>query len=373
MDVTALVLLLIGLATGCVIGYLFGQGRSTAPALVRAEADRAQAESARDLDEHHHAIESLVEPMRDALDRVQAQLYATERDRIAANASLDEHLTEMRRTADGLRTETAQLVTALRAPHVRGRWGELQLQRAVEIAGLVEHVDFDTQTTTTTDEGVLRPDMIVHLVGGKTIVVDSKVAFSAFLEAMEATDHAIRVQRLKTHAKQLRTHVDALGAKEYWRRFAASPEFVVCFVPADTFLDAALKEDPSLLEHAFARNVVLATPTTLVALLRTIGYTWRQDTLAANTAQVSALGRELYQRLSTLGGHFDRLGRSLSAAVGAFNQTVGTLETRVLVSARRLSDLAVVDIQTEGTLPAPEQLSASTRPMTADELAGQVP
>lgn len=370
MNSSALIALLAGLALGGLLGHFLG---STRTALTRAEAGRDASEADRTLAAQQHALESLVEPMRDALDRVQAQLYATERDRIAAHAALDEHLSEMRRSADGIRAETGQLVTALRAPQVRGRWGELQLERAVEIAGLVEHVDFSTQATTTTADGVLRPDMVVHLVGGKSIVVDSKVAFAAFLEAMETTDENVRSQRLKAHARHLRAHVDSLGAKEYWRHFDTTPEFVVCFVPADTFLDAALREDPSLLEHAFARNVILATPTTFVALLRTIGYTWRQDALAANAAQVSLLGRELYQRLSTLGGHFDRLGRSLSAAVGAFNQTVGTLENRVLVSARRLSELGAVDVRTDGELPGTEPLTVSTRPTTADELAGQVP
>lgn len=373
MDVLAVFLLLLGLVIGTALGYFAGRHRAALSALARAELDRSRAEAATDLAERHHAIESLVEPIRDALDRVQSQLYATERDRVAANAALDEHLTEMRRSADGIRTETSQLVTALRAPHVRGRWGELQLQRAVEVAGLVEHVDYTTQSTSTSVDGVLRPDLVVHLVGGKTIVVDSKVAFSAYLEAMETTDESVRAARLKAHARQLRTHVDQLGAKEYWRRFPATPEFVVCFVPADAFLDAALRTDPALLEHAFERNVILATPTTLVALLRTVGYTWRQDALAANTEQVSALGRDLYQRLSTLGSHFDRLGRSLNTAVGAFNQTVGTLETRVLVSARRLSELSVVDVQSDGPLAVPQPLNVTVRPMTAEELVGQVP
>ena len=202
---------------------------------------------------------------------------------------------------------------------------------------------------------------MVNLVDGKRIVVDSKVAFAGYLEAMEARDEFTRAARLKAHARHLRRHVDDLGAKAYWNRFSPSPEFVVCFVPADAFLDAALREDPALLEHAFARNVILATPTTLVALLRTVGYTWRQQSLARNTAEVSQLGRELYQRLAGMGAHLDKLGRSLNAAVGSFNSTVGTLEGRVLVSARRLADLSVVDPAADGELPETEQILAVTR------------
>jgi len=370
MSATAAVLTLLGLLVGFGLGYVVASARRAQGA---SESALARSESDRSLEASQHAIESLIEPMRDTLDRVQAQLYATERDRVASQAALDEHLNEMRRSAEGIRTEASQLVTALRAPQVRGRWGELQLERAVELAGLVEHVDYTTQSSVSTADGALRPDLVVHLIDGKSIVVDSKVAFSAYLEAVEAADESLRAERLKAHARQLRTHVDQLGSKEYWRHFAPTPEFVVCFVPADAFLDAALKQDPTLLEHAFARNVVIATPTTLVALLRTVGYTWRQQSLAENAAQISALGRDLYQRLSTMGAHVDRLGRALSAAVGAFNQTVGTLENRVLVSARRLSDLGGVDVRADGALPSPEPLSVSTRATTADELAGQVP
>jgi DNA recombination protein RmuC len=279
----------------------------------------------------------------------------------------------MRVSAEGLRIETGQLVTALRAPQVRGRWGELQLERTVEAAGMVEHIDYVTQASVTGPEGTMRPDLVVKLAGGKHIVVDAKVAFAGYLEAMEATDDRVRSGRLRAHARQLRIHVDALAAKAYWDHFDPTPEFVVCFVPADAFLDAALREDPALLEHAFARNVVLATPSTLVALLRTIGYSWRQDALARNTAEVSKLGRELYQRLSTMTGHLDKMGRSLSAAVTSFNASVGTLETRVLVSARRLADLSVVDSQVDGRLRSAEQILGTTRSVAMEPEVSQVP
>jgi DNA recombination protein RmuC len=377
---TALVYLLLGLLLGSVAGlaagFWCGRARRALSELSEARLEAARGVAAGDLAERQHSIEALVDPIREALHRVQAQLHDAERDRLTAKSALDEHLSAMRLSADGLRTETAQLVTALRAPQVRGRWGELQLERAVEIAGLVEHVDYLLQPTspgTADNDGALRPDLVVNLVDGKHIVVDSKVAFAGYLEAMEARDEFTRSARLKAHARQLRRHVDDLGAKAYWNRFNPSPEFVVCFVPAEAFLDAALREDPALLEHAFARNVILATPTTLVALLRTVGYTWRQQSLARNTAEVSQLGRELYQRLAGMGSHLDKLGRSLNAAVGSFNSTVGTLEGRVLVSARRLAELSVIDPATDGQLPEPEQILAVTRTLTAEELMSRVP
>jgi DNA recombination protein RmuC len=373
MTVTAVICLVLGTCLGVAVGYLLARNRTALSALAQAQLDAARGAAAGELAARQHAIESLVAPMREALDRVQRQLHTSERDRLAADAALDEHLAAMRVTAEGLRGETAQLVTALRAPQVRGRWGELQLERAVEAAGMVEHVDYVTQASTSGADGVLRPDLVITLVGGKHVVVDAKVAFVGYLEAMEARDEHTRTARLRAHARHLRSHVDALGAKSYWSRFEPSPEFVVCFVPADAFLDAALREDPSLLEHAFARNVVIATPTTLIALLRTIAYTWRQDALAHNTAEVSRLGRELYQRLSTMGGHLDKLGRSLSAAVGSYNGAVGALEGRVLVSARRLADLSVVDAQSDGELDAPEQILSTTRTLTAEELLSRVP
>jgi DNA recombination protein RmuC len=336
-----------------------------------AEARLAKSTTVADssLAQRQQAIEGLVGPLRESLDRVQHQLNAVERERAGSYSALLEQIGTMRQTSEQLRVETAQLVTALRAPQVRGRWGELQLERAVEAAGLTEHVDYVTQATASADEGTVRPDLVVRLVGGKNVVVDAKVAFSGYLEAMEARDERTRSARLKAHARHLREHVDSLGAKAYWQRFTPAPEFVVCFVPADAFLDAALRADPALQEHAFARNVVLATPSTLVALLRTVAYTWRQEALAANAAEVHQLGRELYQRLSTLGGHIDRLGRSLTTAVGSYNQTVSSLESRVLVTARRMSDLKVVSPDDE--LTAPRQVTDTARSTQVPELTEQ--
>jgi DNA recombination protein RmuC len=337
--------------------------------LAEARLNTAKTEAEGELAQRQQAIEGMVAPMRESLERVQQQLISTERERHGSQSALIEQINTMRLSSEQLRTETASLVTALRAPQVRGRWGELQLERTVEAAGMIEHVDYDTQASVSTEDGVLRPDMVVRLVGGKSIVVDSKVAFAGYLEAMEAKDEATRAARLKAHARHMRTHIDSLSAKAYWERFTPAPEFVICFIPAEAFLDAALREDPTLLEHAFERNVVLATPTTLITLLRTVAYTWRQDALAANAAEVHSLGRELYQRLATLGGHIDKLGRSLGSAVGAYNQTVSSLESRVLVTARRLSDLKVVG--PDEHLEAPAQVTAAARSTQAPELMDQ--
>ena len=356
-------------AFGALAGEALHRNNEAFVALAEARLGTAKTAAAGELAQRQQAIEGLVAPLRESLDRVQEQLYRVERERTGSYSALLEQIGTMRQTSEQLRTETAQLVTALRAPQVRGRWGELQLERAVEAAGMTEHIDYVTQPTATGDDGTVRPDLVVRLVGGKNVVVDSKVAFSGYLEAMEAKDEATRAGRLKAHSRHLREHINSLGDKAYWERFAPSPEFVVCFVPADAFLDAALREDPALLEHAFSRNVVVATPSTLVTLLRTVAYTWRQDALAANAAEVHRLGRELYQRLSTMGGHIDKLGRSLNGAVGSYNQTVASLEGRVLVTARKMADLKVVD--PSEALEAPSQLTETARSTQAPELTEQ--
>lgn len=334
--------------------------------LAESRLGQARTAAAGDLDARQQAIDGIVAPLRETLTQVQAQLGEAERTRAGSQAALAEQIGAMRMTSEQLRTETAQLVTALRAPQVRGRWGELQLERALETAGLVEHVDYVTQATSSTEDGVVRPDAVVHLPGGKNVVLDSKVAFAGYLEAMEARDEATRANRLKAHARHMRDHIDSLGAKAYWQRFSPSPEFVVCFVPADAFLDAALREDPALLDHAFARNVVVATPSTLIALLRTVAYTWRQEALAANAAEVHKLGRELYQRLSTMGGHIDKLGRQLNGSVNAYNDAVRSLDSRVMVTARKMADLKVVEPGSE--LSAGRQVSELTTSSQAPEL-----
>jgi DNA recombination protein RmuC len=310
----------------------------------------------------------MVAPLQQSLSEVHRQLGEVEKGRAVSDSALREQVRAMANTSEVLRTQTSGLLTALRAPHVRGRWGEMQLERVVEAAGMTEHVDYVTQQTVSSDGTRLRPDLVVRLTGGKQVVVDAKVALGAYLEAVEAPDEPTCDARMKAHARQLRGHVDALADKAYWQRFSPTPEFVVCFVPADAILDAALREDPALLEHAFTRNVVLATPSTLIALLRTVAYTWRQDALAANAREVHELGQDLYRRLATLGGHFEKLGRSLGTAVGAYNDAVGSIERMVFAKARQLNDLGVVAPQAQ--LQAVEPLThVVPRPTTAPEFA----
>lgn len=311
-----------------------------------------------------HAIGKLLDPMAATLQRVEGQLRTVEMERESAYAGLREQVTAMRASSDQLRGETKQLVNALRAPQVRGRWGELQLERIVQLAGMVEHCDFSTQVVAQGEDGGVRPDMVVHLAGGKQVVVDAKVPFAAYLEAVESRDATQHANRLTAHARQLRQHVDALSAKAYWESFQPSPEFVVLFVPGDPFLEAALQADPALMEHAFANNVVIATPTTLIALLRTVAYSWRQEALARNAAQVHQLGKELHGRLATMGTHVAKLGRSLDAAVDSYNRTVSSLEARVLVTARKFTELQVADDE----LANPGQVERAPRTVSAPEL-----
>jgi DNA recombination protein RmuC len=328
-----------------------------ATAALHAKADGDAAARA-------HAISALLDPMTSTLQRVEGQMRDVEKERESAYAGLREQVATMHRSSEQLHHETKSLVNALRAPQVRGRWGELQLERIVQLAGMVEHCDFSTQVTAQGEGGGVRPDMVVRLAGGKQVVVDAKVPFAAYLEAVESRDEATHKERLVAHARQLRQHVDTLSAKAYWAAFQPSPEFVVLFVPGDPFLEAALQADPSLMEHAFAQNVVITTPTTLIALLRTVAYSWRQEALARNAAQVHQLGKELHGRLATMGTHVAKLGRSLDAAVGSYNQTVSSLEARVLVTARKLTDLEVADDE----LAAPGQIERAPRVISAPEL-----
>jgi DNA recombination protein RmuC len=332
--------------------------------LAEERFTRAQQRASGELDRRRQAIDELLTPMRESLGKVATQLGSVEKERASAYSELREQVQSMGRTSEQLRVETAQLVAALRAPQVRGRWGELQLRRVVENAGLVEHCDFVEQATVDTADGRLRPDLVVQLSDDKRIVVDSKVSFNGYLEAMEARDDAVRTQRLAAHARHLRTHIDDLASKRYWEQFEPTPEFVVMFVPAEVFLNAALEQDPTLLEHAFDRSVVIATPATLVALLRTVAYTWRQAALARNAAEVLKLGRDLHSRLSTLGTHISKLGRQINGAVKAYNDTVASLESRVLVTARRMVELKVADDETA----APPQVDVVAREVQAPEL-----
>ncbi len=321
-----------------------------------------------ELAQREQAVRALVEPLTRTLDDVRAQLSVAERARAEGQAALREQITGMRLAADQVRGETAQLVTALRASQVRGRWGELQLRRVVEAAGMLAHVDFVEQDQARTDDGLLRPDMVVRLAGGKQVVVDAKVAFLGYLEATQAADERERAERMAAHARHVRAHVDSLAGKRYWEQFAPAPEFVVMFVPAESFLHAALELDPALWEYAAERNVVITTPTTLLALLRTVAYAWRQEALAANAQAVLDLGKQLHGRLATMGSHLAKLGSALSRAAQSYNQTVSSLETRVLVSARRFADLHVVD----DDLPTPPPLDPQLSAVSAPELVASI-
>ncbi|HCB05434.1 MAG TPA: DNA recombination protein RmuC [Nocardioides sp.] len=284
------------------------------------------------------------------LDRLSDQMRDLEHQRATWQGQLHEQVQDMRRSTETLRRETQSLSTALRKPQVRGRWGELHLRRAVELAGLVDRCDFTEQPRL--DDGARRPDLVVRLVGDRSVVVDAKVPLDAYLDATSTDDDNLRAGHLARHARQVRTHVDLLAGKAYWRSLDETPEFVVLFLPAESFLAAALEADPGLLEHAADRQVVLATPTTLIALLRTVAHGWSHEVLADQAREIHRLGRELHGRLGTLVGHLDHLGRSLNTAVGHYNQTVGSLESRVLVAARRFQDLAVTDDE----LPRPRSV-----------------
>jgi DNA recombination protein RmuC len=413
MDALSLILLLLGLAIGATIGFLLAQSRSSARVAALSakleatkQAAAQQIESARitqeqlretfaalssdalhknsrtfvelaeqtlkqvttaadgDLAKRQQAIELLVSPLRESLGKVEKQIQDVEKQRTDAYAALRQQVETMGKSSEKLQQETTQLVAALRAPQTRGAWGEHQLRQVVEFGGMVEHCDFLEQSSTLTDNGMLRPDLVVRLAGGKHVVVDAKVSLIGFLDAMAASDDAARADQLKRHARHMRDHVDRLGSKAYWDLLPNTPEFVVMFVPAETFLNAALEHDPALLQHAFERNVVIATPATLIALLRTVAYSWRQEALAQNAQDVLRLGRELYSRLATMGDHVDKLGRQLNSAVDSYNKTVSSLEGRVLVSARKLVDLKVT---TDG-LDAPKQIELVAKQVQAPEL-----
>ena len=345
---TALALLAalaVGVLLGAGIGWFAARSRRGAePDALAAGADRAV--------------------LKDGLDRLQAQLRALEEHGVSWQATLHQQVDDVRHSTDLLRRETGALATALRRPQVRGRWGELHLRRAVELAGMVDRCDFDEQVTVRADGAALRPDLVVNLTGGKQVVVDSKVPLDAFLDVAESEDDDERAAHLARHARQFRQHVDTLAGKSYWRSFAHSPEFVVMFVPGESFLSAALEADTSLIEYAAERRVVLATPTTLIALLRTVAFAWTQEALADKAHEIHRLGVDLHGRIATMSSHLDKVGRSLTGAVTSYNQAVGSWESRVLVSARRFTDLDV----TGDDLETPRAVEVAARTPTPEEL-----
>jgi DNA recombination protein RmuC len=316
-------------------------------------------------------LQGTVGPLKESLEKVQGQVQTFDQARERTFGALRQELATLRDGQERLKTETGALVNALRAPHVRGRWGEVQLKRVVEAAGLVEHCDFVLQSSTRDGEGaLLRPDLVVRLPGGKHVVVDSKVPLAAYLDAWETQDDAVRQERLADHARQLRDHVTKLSRKEYWRQFEPTPDFVVMFLPDESFLRTAHDHDSTLNEDAWKANVIPASPALLFAILRTVAATWQQETVAQSARQVHELGQELYDRLSTTAGHFAALGKSLGHAVRHFNSTLGALESRVLVTGRRLSEHGIVG----EPLPEIEPIEIRPRePAAAELVAGLEP
>ncbi len=336
-------------------------------ALAQASLERTNEQVKGDLDRRQAAIADLVRPLADTLQAVDQKLGAVEKDRIAANASLAEQLKQVGFGLTSLQGETGKLVKALRQPHVRGHWGEVQLRQVVELAGMIEHTDFLEQVTVTTDDGRFRPDLVVRLPGGKRVIVDAKAPLSAYFDAVEAQDDVQRGIKLGDHARQVRDHLVRLGSKAYWSQFDDTPEFVVMFLPGEALFSAALSHDPLLIEHGIANRVVLASPTTLIALLKAVSYGWRQERLHANAQQISDLGRDLYQRLLVLATHYDDVKRGLDRAVDAYNRSVASLETRVLVTARRFRDLGA---SSGDDIPELETIEKTTRVVQAPEIRG---
>jgi len=321
-------------------------------------------EARRDLGIKGDEIIRSVDPVRQALDRYENRLGQMELDRERAFGSLTAQLLEMAKDQQNLRKETGNLSKSLRLPHVRGRWGEITLRRVAEMAGMADQCDFTEQLQRGSGKGALRPDMVVHLPGGRNIVVDSKVPLSAYLDALEASTREERVAGFRNHARQVQAHINALSAKEYWKQFVPTPEFVVLFIPGENFFSAALAQKPDLIESAIQKGVILATPATLISLLKSVSYGWSQEKSHENAKEITILGTELFQRLSSMAESMNLLGREIEKVSTTFNRTVGSMEKRVMVSARKLSALGI----SEGSeIPAMEPVNVSSRTVEVQE------
>ena len=348
--------------------------------LARAQFEQLQLKATHDLDSRQKAVESLVTPIKESLEKVNTEVKTLETARIRDVTRLSTLLTTVAETNDRLRTETNSLVTALRAPSVHGRWGELQLKNAVEAAGMLAYCDFVVQATGRGDEnGLLRPDLVVRLPGGRTVVVDAKTPIQALLDAHQTDDDTVRTQRLADFARNVRDHVAALKAKSYWKQFDSAPDFVVMFLPGESFFRAAIEQDPSLLELHAQSGIILASPATLITMLRTVASSWREEQVAQSARAISELGRELYERLGTMTEHLVMLGKRLDGSVQAYNQTVGSFERRVLVSARKFPEHGVTaskdlpealpvekSTQQPQTLELPVRTESDSGPASAD-------
>ena len=377
--------LLLGMAIGGVVVWLFMRARiggdehfEAVSARVLREAQQSFLQLAESqLGQHHitsreelekrqRAVEQIVKPIAESLARMDGKLELIEQGRRETQGSLTSHLRSVAETQEKLRTETANLVTALRSPHTRGRWGEIQLRRVCEMAGMIDRCDFVEQSSFESDAGRLRPDVVVQLPGGKNVVVDAKAPLEAYLSAVEASDPDQRAAYLQSYGRHVREHVTKLSQKAYWSQFDSSPEFVVMFLPGEALFSAALEQVPGLIEEGVAQKVLITTPTSLIAVLRAVHYGWRQEKVAESARAVSELGRELHGRLGTLAGHFMKLGRSLDSSVKAYNETVGSLESQMLVTARKLSEHGAASGGEE--LPEPQQVETAARSVQAAEL-----
>jgi DNA recombination protein RmuC len=336
-------------------------------ALARTSLSEFQQSARADLDGRQKAIEELVQPLKQSLTQVDAKLQQVEQTRIGSHAALTEQLRSLSVAQQTLQTETGRLVQALRSPNVRGQWGELQLRRVVEAAGMLEYCDFDLKESVTGDEGRLTPDMVVRLPGGRNVVVDAKVPSSAYLDAIEAEGDAAKDTKLRDHARQVRDHIVKLGNKAYWAHFQPTPDLVIMFVPGEMLLSTALQYDAGLLEFSLGRGVMLASPLTLMGLLRAVAFGWQQEKIAKNAQEISDLGRQLYERIRVMAIHFEDVARGLTRSVESYNKAVGSLESRVMVTARRLKDKGVT---APDELPELETIDHTPRPLGAPELIG---